>query len=369
MQAGIKLRNITKMFGKTRAVGNVTLDIAPGSFTTLLGPSGCGKTTLLRILAGLEDADEGVIEVGGSVLFDRTNETNVPARKRGIGLVFQSYALWPHMTVFENIAYGLRIMKLSKEEISRQVQGILKTVEMAGYEQRYPNELSGGQQQRISMARVLVSEPSILLMDEPLSNLDAKLRMSMRAELKRIHRDMGLTIVYVTHDQTEAMTLSTRIAVIRDGIVQQYDTPQSIYRKSINLFVADFMGNPKVNLIDGTVSKRNGKAKVQMLEGMDLPLSQDLGALVRDGQTVVVAIRPEDIELSIAARRGYSPFRVLTVLDSGADRYVYIRTERVDIVVRDVFNVSREREDRVFVRFPAESINVYDRESGELVAG
>lgn len=357
------------MFGKTRAVDNVTLDILPGSFTALLGPSGCGKTTLLRILSGLENADEGLIEVGGRVLFDRKNETNVPARKRGIGLVFQSYALWPHMTVFENVAYGLRIMKLSREEISRQVQSVLKTVEMAGYEQRYPNELSGGQQQRISMARVLVTEPSILLMDEPLSNLDAKLRMSMRAELKRIHRDIGLTIVYVTHDQTEAMTLSTRIAVIRDGVVQQYDTPQTVYRKPFNLFVADFMGHPRVNLIDGMISKRDGKAKVQMLEGMNLPLSQDLGALVRDGQAVVVAIRPEDIEISIAARKDYSLFHVLAVLDSGADRYIYIRTKRVDIVVRDVFNVSREREDRVFVRFPAESINVYDRESGELVAG
>lgn len=368
MQEGIRLENIVKTFGKTLAVDHVSLDIEPGSFTTLLGPSGCGKTTLLRILAGLEEADAGKITVGKKVLFDKSQEIEVPARKRGIGLVFQSYALWPHMTVFDNVAYGLKINRESRQEISRKVQKVLETVEMTGYEKRYPSELSGGQQQRVSMARMLVTEPTILLMDEPLSNLDAKLRLSMRAELKRIHREVGLTVVYVTHDQTEATTLSTKIAVMKHGVVQQYDDPKSVYRKPVNLFVADFMGNPKINTIEGVVRKTDGKIAVRIFDQVDITMEASLKKYTEENQEIMIAIRPEDIEVSEQQKEGFFPLPVMALLDSGPDRYVYMRFDHTDIVARDSIKAAQEGNEKIFVRFPSKLVNVYDKSSGEIIA-
>ncbi len=368
MEEGIKLSNITKTFGKAVALDNVNLNIAPGSFTSLLGPSGCGKTTLLRILAGLEDADSGLIEVGGRTFFDKDNDIYIPARKREIGLVFQSYALWPHLTVFENVSYGLRISKVSKEEIARRVDKVLEKVEMTGYEGRYPNELSGGQQQRISMARVLVTEPSVLLMDEPLSNLDAKLRLSMRAELKRFHREMGLTIVYVTHDQSEAMTLSTNIAVMKSGVVQQYDNPETVYNRPGNLFVADFMGDPQVNLMDGLILKQNEETTVKIFDETELDISDDLEGTVEDGQEVSVAIHPENIKISQEEKPGYMKFKVIAVLDSGAYRYIYISKGESSIVVHDVFKVSSKNDEYLYIEFPPEHINMYDKESENIIS-
>lgn len=367
MKDGIKLLNITKTFGDTTALDSVSLNIPNGSFTSLLGPSGCGKTTLLRILAGLEDADSGLIEAGGKTFFDKENDIYIPARKRGIGLVFQSYALWPHLNVFQNVSYGLRILKVPKDEIVKKVKNILEKVEMSGYEERYPNELSGGQQQRVSMARVLVTEPSILLMDEPLSNLDAKLRISMRAELKRIHREMGLTIVYVTHDQTEAMTLSTNIAVMRNGIVQQYDNPDTVYRKPLNLFVADFMGDPQTNLIEGRISKKGDETVLNIFEDTELEVSAGIKMAVNDGQKVTVAIHPEDIEISLDKKSEFIKFRVIAVLDSGAYRYIYIRKGEIDIVVHDVFKVSGKNEEVLYIHFPDESLNLYDKDTSEII--
>src|SRR5512137_861898 len=257
METYIRINNLTKKFGKVIALDQVSLVIEPGTFVTLLGPSGCGKTTLLRCVAGLEDPDGGEIIIGNKLVFSYDKGISLPSSKRDLGLVFQNYALWPHMKVNKNITFALEIQKLSKEEMQKRVKESLAEVKMEGYEDRYPREMSGGQQQRIALARMLAYRPKVFLMDEPLSNLDARLRMDMRAELKRLHFSSGATTIYVTHDQVEALTMSTIIAVMKEGVIQQLDTPDRIYHFPANLFVADFIGNPKVNLLDGMVEGRN----------------------------------------------------------------------------------------------------------------
>src|SRR5512140_923337 len=257
MATTITIKNLTKRFGKVAAVNNVSLTIEPGSFLTLLGPSGCGKTTLLRCVAGLEDPDAGEIYIGDKLVFSQARGVSLPPGKRDLGLVFQNYALWPHMKVDKNITFALEVQKLGKEEMQRRVKEALAEVKMDGFEDRYPREMSGGQQQRIALARMLAYRPKVFLMDEPLSNLDARLRMDMRAELKRLHHVSGATTIYVTHDQVEALTMSTKIAIMKEGVVQQFDTPDKIYHFPVNLFVADFSGNPKVNLSEGELSGKN----------------------------------------------------------------------------------------------------------------
>ena len=225
MSTTITINNLTKRFGKVVALDNVNLSIEPGTFVTLLGPSGCGKTTLLRCVAGLEDPDGGEIYIGDQLVFSYDKGITLPSGKRDLGLVFQNYALWPHMKVDKNITFALEIQKLGKEEMGKRVKESLAEVKMEGYEDRYPREMSGGQQQRIALARMLAYRPKVFLMDEPLSNLDARLRMDMRAELKRLHHISGATTIYVTHDQVEALTMSTKIAVMKEGVLQQLDTP------------------------------------------------------------------------------------------------------------------------------------------------
>lgn len=250
----IVLEGITKRFPGVTVIDNMDLEILDRDFTTLLGPSGCGKTTTLRIIAGLEEPDAGEIWIDDRLVFSARRGVNVPASERKVGMIFQSYALWPHMTVFRNVAFGLE-GRMGKDEIRKRVHESLANVQMAEYVERYPSELSGGQQQRVALARMLAAQPEILLMDEPLSNLDAKLRMQMRAELKRMHNDLDVTVVYVTHDQEEALTLSTRIAVMNNGIIEQYDAPNQVYKNPATLFVADFMGNPQMNFLKVTDRK------------------------------------------------------------------------------------------------------------------
>jgi len=253
METPIIIKNLTKKFGDLIAVNDVTLTIEPRTFLTLLGPSGCGKTTLLRCISGLEDPDEGEIYIGDRLIYSHVKGISVPPGQRELGMVFQNYALWPHMTVYKNMTFALEMQKLSKEEMDKRVKRSLAEVKMSGYEGRYPREMSGGQQQRIALARMLAYSPKVFLMDEPLSNLDARLRMDMRTELKRLHHISDATTVYVTHDQLEAMTMSTNIAVMKEGVIQQMDTPDRVYHFPANLFVADFIGNPKINLLDGWV--------------------------------------------------------------------------------------------------------------------
>ncbi|MCJ7723277.1 MAG: ABC transporter ATP-binding protein, partial [Anaerolineales bacterium] len=301
---------MTKKFGEVVALDHVSLVIEPGTFVTLLGPSGCGKTTLLRCVAGLEDPDGGEIYIGDKLIFSYDRGISLPPSQRELGLVFQNYALWPHMKVDKNITFALEIQKIPKDEMEKRVKEALKEVQMEGYEDRYPREMSGGQQQRIALARMLAYRPKVFLMDEPLSNLDARLRMDMRAEIKHLHHVAGATTVYVTHDQVEALTMSTDIAVMKEGVLQQVDKPDAVYHYPANLFVADFIGNPKVNLLEAVV---DGQGSVNLGK---FKLSVDTHNAVG---AVVVAVRPEDILLSTHPVAEAVEFIAYSVLPSGAD--------------------------------------------------
>src|SRR5574337_924398 len=287
----ISLQGITKRFGALAAVDRVDLEIGDGDFVTLLGPSGCGKTTTLRLLAGFLTPEEGRILVDGELY--SSPERCLPPERRQMGMVFQSYAVWPHRTAFENVAFGLKIRKRPAAEIRERVGAILKLVGLEGLEDRYAAQLSGGQQQRVALARSLVVEPRILLLDEPLSNLDAKLRERMRVELKQLQRRTGITFVYVTHDQAEAMALSDRVAVFQQGRGHQYAPPREIYERPANRVVADFMG--LVNFLEGTVEAPGPRGTVRIRP--DLAFLVDLAAGATVGQHVWLAIRPEDIHL------------------------------------------------------------------------
>jgi len=288
----VRLDNIVKTFGKVIAIDHVTLTINHGEFFSFLGPSGCGKTTTLRVIAGLEWCDSG------RIFFDDQDVTDLPPYKRGTGMVFQNYALWPHMTVFDNIAYGLKIRKLPKDEIRRRVKEVLELVKLAGMEDRYPTQLSGGQQQRVALARALVVEPRVLLLDEPLSNLDAKLRIEMREEIKKIQKKLGITAIYVTHDQEEAMVISDRIAVLNQGKVMQVGTPQELYRRPRNLFVATFLG--RYTIFRGKVSEVDPSRIVTVKAGSlvvkGMTPAPDIK--VSEGDDVVIIIRPHSFKLT-----------------------------------------------------------------------
>ena len=284
----IALRDVTKRFGATAAVEGVSLRIADGELFTLLGPSGCGKTTLLRLIAGFyRPPDAGEIRFG-----DRRVDA-LPPWARNIGMVFQNYALWPHMTVRANITYGLRVRRLTAAEIARRLADGLRQVNLTGLEDRYPGQLSGGQQQRVALARALVLNPDILLLDEPLSNLDAKIRVQVRAEIRKLQQSLGITTIYVTHDQDEALSLSDRVAVMRDGRVQQVATPKTLYERPVNRFVADFVGTN--NFIPG-VCKERGEARSVVETALGLVHGRP-GAGVAAGARCVLAIRPENVAL------------------------------------------------------------------------
>jgi iron(III) transport system ATP-binding protein len=292
--ARIELDRVSKGFGgKVAAVHELSLEVEDREFVTLLGPSGCGKTTTLRMLAGFIKPDAGSIAVGGRVL--SSSEGVVPPERRRMGMVFQNYAIWPHKTVFENVAFGLRVQRRSKKEIGERVGAMLEVVGLTGMEGRYPNQLSGGQQQRVALARSLVVEPDILLLDEPLSNLDAKLRERVRWELKQLQRRLQITFVYVTHDQAEALALSDRIAVLHQGRLQQYGPPRDVYTRPANRLVADFMGT--VNLVPGTaVPGADGGVELAAGRVTGVPLPASLPA----GGPVLLAVRPENIRLAPA---------------------------------------------------------------------
>jgi multiple sugar transport system ATP-binding protein len=319
----IKLREITKDFGKTRAVDNLDLVIHDGEFVTLLGPSGCGKTTTLRMIAGLESPSSGEITIGDKVVYSSKKGIDLPPDIRDIGFLFQNYALWPHMTVAKNIAFGLENLKWPRKRINERIQELVKILHIEGLEDRYPSELSGGQQQRVAIARTLATNPAILLMDEPLSNLDAKLRTEMRAELKRLHKETGVTVIYVTHDQLEAMTLSTRTCLLNKGRLQQYAPPMEVYRSPENLFVADFVGSPTMNFIEAKAANVNldqVRAEAGSMRMVFEPVSGSI--TVQDNQRVVIGIRPENLVVQPDA-----PIRarIYSALPSGMETVVKLQ--------------------------------------------
>jgi spermidine/putrescine transport system ATP-binding protein len=296
-EVDVRLERVTKRFGDALAVDDLSLDVAEGEFFSLLGPSGCGKTTTLRMIGGFEDPTLGTIYLGGR------DVTDLPAYKRDVNTVFQSYALFPHLDVFENVAFGLKRRKVAKEQIRERVDDALRLVQMTGFEQRKPGQMSGGQQQRVALARALVNHPKVLLLDEPLGALDLKLRKQMQLELKRIQREVGITFIYVTHDQEEAMTMSDRLAVMRNGAIEQIGGPEEVYEQPQTMFVAGFLGAS--NLLAGEISgPQNGRTKIQT-SGGDVVVADSDRVPAGVGPAVRVGVRPEKI--SIVTEDGTAP--------------------------------------------------------------
>jgi multiple sugar transport system ATP-binding protein len=331
--ARVLLENITKKFGDVTAVKNINLEIKDQEFVVLVGPSGCGKTTTLRMIAGLEEISDGKIFIGDQLIND------VPPKDRNIAMVFQNYALYPHMKVYDNMAFGLKLRGIPKKERNERVNEAAEILELGDLLGRYPKQLSGGQRQRVALGRAIVRRPEVFLMDEPLSNLDAKLRVQMRAELQRLHKTLKATVVYVTHDQVEAMTLGQRVAVILKGELQQLENPLSVYSKPCNSFVAGFIGSPPMNFIKGSIIKQGDKY-IFKCESFDINIPDDIGSLLEDyiGKEVTFGIRPEDIwDIPSSdwikdklVLKGIVDFREII----GAETYLYVHVGQVPLVSR-----------------------------------
>ena len=316
--ASVEIRDVRKAYGATAVIHGVNVDIKDGEFVVLVGPSGCGKSTLLRMIAGLENITGGQISIGGRVVND------VPPKERDIAMVFQNYALYPHMTVYDNMGFSLKLRKADKAEIEKRVSQAADILGLKPLLERYPRQLSGGQRQRVAMGRAIVRNPQVFLFDEPLSNLDAKLRVAMRTEIKELHQRLKTTTVYVTHDQIEAMTLGSRIAVMKGGVLQQIGTPDEIYRTPVNTYVAGFIGSPTMNFIDGRIERQGAQSRFVFTGGaLELPCP--------DTPEATLGQRPEHIHLSDDA-----PWRgeVVLVEPTGADTYVVVKTGVGLITVR-----------------------------------
>ncbi len=360
MQA-IELAGIDKSYGPEQAVAPLDLVIEPGSFVTILGPSGCGKTTLLRLIAGLEEPDHGAIRLGDKQVFSRDQGVAVPPEKRGIGLIFQSYALWPHMTVERNITLALKEQKLPASDIENRLMNALRMVQLEDYRNRYPSELSGGQQQRVAVARLIAMRSSILLMDEPLSNLDAMLRTDMRSEMKRLHRQLDATTVYVTHDQVEALTLSDTIVVMSDGVVQQHASPYEIYHHPTNLFVAEFIGDPRINLLEGRITR--GEAGPEIDFGFT---RVSLAHVPADSPVKVIAgIRPEAVKVLPEVGEGYIEAVLENAQPTGSETILFTSVDDLELKAITPGFVPMEAERQVWVKIEPDDINLFDPVSGK----
>ena len=327
--ANVSIRNVRKAFGSTEVLHGVSVEIDDGEFVILVGPSGCGKSTLLRMIAGLENISSGEIAIGDRVV------NNVAPKERDIAMVFQNYALYPHMTVRDNMAFSLSLAKVPKASIEQQVQRAAQILGLAPYLNRYPRQLSGGQRQRVAMGRAIVRDPQVFLFDEPLSNLDAKLRVAMRAEIKELHQRLATTTVYVTHDQIEAMTMGDKIVVMRDGRIEQTGSPLDLYDHPANQFVAGFIGSPSMNFLPGTLRRSAGAAHVELPDGTRLDAPVHAGGT--DGQPVVYGTRPEHLTLGDS---GGIPSRVVVMEPTGMDTFVACRHEGAELSA-----VFRERYD------------------------
>ena len=357
--AEVTLTNITKMFCDFTAVDDITMAIDDGKFTVLVGPSGCGKTTTLRMVAGLEEVTRGEIRIGDHVV------NRVPPKDRDIAMVFQNYALYPHMDVYNNMAFGLKLRKVPKEKIQQQVQ---EAAELLGIEEKLkskPRELSGGQRQRVAVGRAIVRNPKVFLFDEPLSNLDAKLRVQMRTELEELHHTLQTTTIYVTHDQVEAMTLGDRIAVMKDGIIQQYASPQETYDRPSSQFVAGFIGSPSMNFFPATATYDSGHT---ILSGdgfrMTLPIERSLDNLPSQ---VTLGIRPEDLQGPASDTADAVTFRVTVIEQLGHSLLVYGRIEQTQIVACLDPHSKVELDSQIYLKVNLDTLHLFDPETGRML--
>jgi multiple sugar transport system ATP-binding protein len=355
--ASVTIRSVKKNFGHTPVLHGVDIDIADGSFTVLVGPSGCGKSTLLRMIAGLEEISSGEILIGER----RVND--LPPKERDIAMVFQNYALYPHMTVRQNMAFSLMLAKQDKATIDAKVGRAAEILALTPLLERYPRQLSGGQRQRVAMGRAIVRNPQVFLFDEPLSNLDAKLRVAMRSEIKELHQRLKTTSIYVTHDQIEAMTMGDKIVVMRDGRIEQTGSPLELYDHPANLFVAGFIGSPAMNFLPGTLRRAAGGARVDLNDGTQLPAPLNAGGI--DGQPVIVGTRPEHLTLSDG---GGIPARVVVVEPTGAETLVLCRHADAELAA-----VFRERHDfspgrTIHLHPDLQRAHLFDASTGQRLA-
>ena len=376
--AGLSLRSIYKKYaGGVIAVSDFNLEIQDKEFIILVGPSGCGKSTTLRMIAGLEEISEGELYIGDRLVND------VAPKDRDIAMVFQNYALYPHMTVFENMAFGLKLRKVPKDEITRKVEEAARILDITHLLDRKPKALSGGQRQRVALGRAIVREPQVFLLDEPLSNLDAKLRAQMRTEISKLHQKLGTTFIYVTHDQTEAMTMGDRIVVMKDGFVQQIDSPQTLYEAPVNLFVAGFMGSPQMNFIDSVLRKVNGKYTVEF--GFDerkgtgkkyfveLPESKVDESVLAEyvDKEIIMGIRPENIhdeEMFLsAATTGIVDATVDITEMMGAETYLYLTVEGISLTARVSPRSTARPQDVIKVAIDTNKLHLFDKETEKTI--
>jgi len=363
--ATVTFENVNKTFGDFQAVKDLNLEIGDGEFMVLVGPSGCGKTTSLRMVAGLEEITAGTLRIGDRVVND------VPPKDRDIAMVFQSYALYPHMSVRENLAFGLKLRKVPKAEIERRVNEAAETIQLQKLLDRKPKELSGGQRQRVALGRAIVREPAVFLMDEPLSNLDAKLRVQTRAEIARLHQRLKTTVVYVTHDQVEAMTMGSRIAVMSEGVLQQVGTPQTLYDTPVNRFVAGFIGSPSMNFVEVHLEGTGESAKLVGPGDWSIPLPPRYreAATRHVGKTLVVGFRPEHLDIGEPSS-GVSGFsaRADVVEYLGNEELLHVNAANQDVVAI-VDSEHRVRPgDIVNLVLPLDKVHVFDTETGLSVA-
>lgn len=367
--ADLSLKHIYKIYsGNVTAVKDFNLEIEDKEFIVFVGPSGCGKSTTLRMIAGLEEISKGELYIGGEL------KNDVSPKDRDIAMVFQNYALYPHMTVYDNMAFGLKLRKIPKDVIDTKVREAAKVLDIEHLLDRKPKALSGGQRQRVAMGRAIVREPKVFLMDEPLSNLDAKLRVQMRTEIAKLHKKLETTFIYVTHDQTEAMTLGTRIVVMKDGIVQQVDTPQHLYNHPVNIFVAGFIGSPQMNFIDVKVLDNNGKITLKFEEDT-IPLNEEHSKILKEkgyiGKDVVMGIRPENIDDNEEFIEKHNDSVIeakVTVTElMGAETYLYLTKGKANFTAKVDGSTKSRIGDTIRIAFNNNKIHVFDKETEQTV--
>ena len=367
--ASLTLEHIYKKYnGGVVAVSDFCLEIADKEFIVLVGPSGCGKSTTLRMIAGLEEISEGVLKIGDTIVND------VAPKDRDIAMVFQNYALYPHMTVYENMGFALKLRKVPKDEIERRVREAAKILDIEHLLERKPKALSGGQRQRVALGRAIVREPKVFLMDEPLSNLDAKLRVQMRTEINKLHKKLDTTFLYVTHDQTEALTMGTRIVVMKDGVIQQVDAPQVLYSQPCNVFVAGFIGSPQMNFSDATIDRRADGTYLVLAGGGEVKLTeakaQQLEASGFTGTDVIMGIRPENIhdeEVFISNSECPLDADVIVTEPMGAETYLFLKIGETQFNARVNPRTTAKPGDKIKVAFDISKIHIFDKETEKTI--
>jgi multiple sugar transport system ATP-binding protein len=359
--AAVSFRNVEKSFGSTRIIHGIGFDIADGEFTVLVGPSGCGKSTLLRMLAGLEEISGGTIAIDDLVVND------IESKDRDIAMVFQSYALYPHMTVADNMGFSLKLRKADPALTKERVANAARILNLGPYLERFPRELSGGQRQRVAMGRAIVRDPKVFLFDEPLSNLDAKLRVAMRAEIKALHQRLKTTTVYVTHDQVEAMTMADRIVVMQDGRIEQIGTPLELYDHPANLFVAQFIGSPAMNVVNGVLRRADGLAWVEADGGVRWPVAPARRG--QDGQAVAYGVRPGDLGVGGGADARSVPAEVIVVEPTGAETELLVQAGAAQVIVVMHGRTDVQPGQKIALAVALESVHLFDPAGGATMRG